>query len=149
MLTQLADAQSLHLKLVRLGQTGDVWVAQPNRLRWNRPDGTYQIDDGKQLWDINEQENQAVPGTSQYFDAAQAKLNLLQLLDVTQPQDQNAALSQLPVAQVTEDGIVCDVYRWTSLSAGAPLQLEAVVTAADRRCACCAPRSCVKVALNR
>ena len=88
-LAQLTDAQSLHLKLVRLGQPSDVWVARPNRLRWNRPDGTYQIDDGKQLWDINEQENQAVPQASQYFGAAQAGLDLLQLLDVTKPQDQS------------------------------------------------------------
>ena len=131
-LTHLSNAESLHLKLVRLGQPSDVWVAKPNRLRWNRPDGTYQIDDGKQLWDVNEQENQAVPQASQYFDADQSRLDLLRLLDVKKPQDQAAVLAERPRGQVTDDGVLCDIYRWTAPSTEDPLQVEAVVGVADQ-----------------
>jgi hypothetical protein len=131
-LRKLTSVESMHLKLVCLGQPSDVWVAQPTRLRWNRPDGTYQIDDGKQLWNINEQENQAVPQASRYFDTEQSRLDLLKLLDIKTRQDQAAVLAARPQGQVTDDGVLCDTYRWTASATENSVQVEAVVSAADQ-----------------
>ena len=69
---------------------------------------------------------------SQYFDADQSRLDLLRLLDVKKPQDQAAVLAERPRGQVTDDGVLCDIYRWTAPSTEDPLQVEAVVGVADQ-----------------
>jgi len=130
-LARLNDAQSLHLKLVRMGKPSDVWVAQPGRLRWNRPDGTYQIDDGRQLWDINERENQAVPQASQYFDGELPRLDVLHLVDIEKAEDQAALRAVQPTGRVTEDGVACETYEWTMQTDQGTMEVRAVVDASD------------------
>src|SRR5260370_6354418 len=56
-----AEAQTLHLLLLR-GVAGEArsegWIKQPNQLRLDEPDGTYQVANGPKLWLVNEQANQ-------------------------------------------------------------------------------------------
>ena len=117
-------------------------MASPNRLRWDRPDGTYQIDDGRQLWDINEQENQAVPQASRYFAGDPSRIDLLQLLDIGKSPDQAAVLAQRPAEQVMEDGVECDVYQWTAKSVEGTVEVKVVASASPTRCCARCVRSC-------
>ncbi|MHB8861540.1 MAG: VIT domain-containing protein [Pirellulaceae bacterium] len=128
----LSNAQSLHLTLVQHGQPTDVWFGQPHRLRKNLSDGAYQIDDGQQLWEINEGENQAIPRASVYFRADQPGFDVLRLVDITQPQEQAELLAARPRERVAANGTLCDVYRWISPSSERPLQVEALVRASDK-----------------
>ena len=46
-LAKLEAAQTIHAQIEQAGKAGEVWVARPGRLRWNDPDGTYQIAQGR------------------------------------------------------------------------------------------------------
>ena len=90
-----------------------------------------------------------MPTASQYFRGDQSRFDLLQLVDVKGPQAQADLLAQLPTDQVTDEGVLCDVYRWTEPAAETPLQVEAVVAAADQTLRAAHPRSYAMVGWNR
>ncbi len=130
-LARLNKADSVHLQLVRDGQASDVWARPPGQLRWNLADGHYQIDDGNQLWRINESANQAVAEPSQFFPADQSGPDWLRLIDMTDHDERQLLLNQKPVERVTIDGVLCDVYRWPMSAVEGGKQIEAHVAASD------------------
>ncbi len=95
------------------------------------PNGSYRIDDGRQLWQVDEKANQAVAEPSQFFRADQPGPDWLRLVDVSDRSDQQRLLQQQPVARVTTDDVLCDVYRWPASAAEGDKQVEAFVTASD------------------
>ncbi len=130
-LARLSQAESLHLQLVRDGTSSDIYTRRPTQLRWNLPDGTYRIDDGQHLWQVDEQANRAVSEPSQFFAAAPSGLDALRLMDVIDPQLRQALLALRPAEQVTTEGIVCDVYRWPTDSVTSDMHMVAYVAAQD------------------
>ena len=87
-LSSINQADSLHLSITRDGITSDIWTQKPNKLRWNNPDGTYQIAHGKQLWLVDEKANRARSTVSPYFlggEGASGGLDVLALLDLPRP----------------------------------------------------------------
>ena len=131
-LAKLSQAESIHLTVVAQGKQSDVWVKQASRLRWNRPDGTYQIDDGKQLWVVDEKANQATSQPSVYFGKNRSGLNWLRILGLNEPKGLEDVLANRPTEQITSDGVLCDVYRWTATSGEGKLQCEALVDAQEQ-----------------
>src|SRR5579872_3202685 len=81
-LKQTAAAESLHLKIARDGQTGEIWYAGPDRFRWNRADGTYKIARRDGIWRVDERENLAVrePVDERGETEKRGRVDLLELL---------------------------------------------------------------------
>ena len=76
-----ARADTLQLEIVHEGKTTQVWAKRPNRLRWDRGAGAYQIDDGKRLWLVDEKANRATTRPSAYFATDGAGLDLKAIHD--------------------------------------------------------------------
>src|SRR5262249_26084568 len=111
-LDRVAGAQTLHLQVIRQGRTADVWVKQPNQLRWDEADGTYQIAHGDKRWLIDERANRATPQPSSFFTGADRPgVDLLSLLDVPHPPDWAGLRDQSPAGWEQRDGHDCHVYH--------------------------------------
>jgi predicted Zn-dependent protease len=133
-LEKVAQAKTLHVKVTRADKTGDVWVQQPRRLRWDNPDGTYQIADGAKLWLVDEKANRAAPQKSAYFpEPDKSGLDLLALLDVPHTSERQDFLDKPPAGRVQRDGIDCLVYRMEVPAAQGKIEIEALAEAATHR----------------
>src|SRR5262245_37817026 len=106
-LDRTTAAQSLHLKITGAGRAGEVWYAQPDLLRWDAADGTYQIARGSTLWRVDESQNLAASEPAAYFgtDAAgRPGVDLLALLEVDSPEARSAIAAQEPVDTIEREG---------------------------------------------
>jgi tetratricopeptide (TPR) repeat protein len=126
-LANLSQADSLHVRLTRDGQTIDVWARRPGQLRWELGAGKYRIDDGERRWEVDERANRAVPAESALPHGEAAGIDLLSLLELPGLVDREQLLAQRPVERQVFDGAMCDVYRWRSEQSDSPWQLEARV----------------------
>ena len=73
MLQRTATADSLQLTLVREGRKEELFVRHGKELRWNRPDGTYQIARDGKSWLVDEKANRANVQPSALFRGAAGK----------------------------------------------------------------------------
>jgi Tfp pilus assembly protein PilF len=132
-LTKVGRSDTLHVKVVRQGQAGEVWARPPQRqLRWDHPDGTYQIARGGKLWQIDEKANRAKSRPSPYYpDAKQPTLDVLTLLDLPAGQREKLA-AQRPDGHAEKDGRDLLVYHLNIPSDDGAIALEARVDATTR-----------------
>ena len=126
-LEKTAKADTIQLSIARDGKSGRLWVKQPNRLRWNHPDGTYSIARGNRLWLVDEKANRATSGPSPYFRDDRPGLDLLALLDLPAGKARKSLLGARPVERVQRDGRLCSVYRTQLATAEGEIRIEALV----------------------
>ena len=107
-LQKTAAADTLELQVTRDGKTGSAWLRGGKELRWNLPDGTYQIARDGKLWLIDEKANRAATQPTSYF-GEQPGQELLAILNVA---PQKELLAAKPAERVQVDGRTFDVYRW-------------------------------------
>jgi Flp pilus assembly protein TadD len=133
-LDRVAGAQTLHLQVTRQGRTADVWVKQPDQLRWDEADGTYQIAHGDQRWLIDEKANRATRQTTSFFSSVDRPgVDLLALLDVPHPPDWVGLRDQNPAGWEQRDGHDCHVYHLQIPAAEGNVELTAWVDATTLR----------------
>ena len=130
-LENTARADSLHLEIAEGGETREAWARSPGRLRLNRPDGTYAIDNGRRLWTVDEQANRAKPGPTAHLRADGAGVDLLSLVDLPEGITREDLASARPVEQRVEAGTLCCVYHWITPRPAGMVQVEAVATAGE------------------
>ncbi len=130
-LENVAEAKTLHFRLMSHGQSGEIWARQPRQLRWDNPDGTYRIADGAKLWSVDEKANRATPGKSPYF-RDQSGLDVLKLLELPDDQPRESLLSKGPAERVQRDGRDCLVYHMEIPAAAGKILIEALVEADTR-----------------
>jgi predicted Zn-dependent protease len=129
-LDRVAASETLHLRVTRHGRTADVWVKQPDQLRWDEADDTYQIAHGAKAWLIDEKANWAAPQPSPFFaGAAQPGVDLLALLELPHPPDWAGLRNQSPAGWEQRDGHDCHVYRLQIPAAEGAVELTAWVDA--------------------
>ena len=126
-LERLGEAETLHLEITRDGESDDVWVKRPGRLRWNHADGTYRIARGPQQWHVNEQENRASLHPAAYFGGEKPALDALALLDLPPIEQPGKLRARQPVEQVKRDGKSLWMYRFDASSAKGKIHIEAAV----------------------
>ncbi|MDB5388719.1 MAG: Vault protein inter-alpha-trypsin, partial [Planctomycetaceae bacterium] len=81
-LSELREAQSLHLELVKEGQTTEVWVRAPGLVRLDETPQRYRIAAGSRLWQIDEAANTVTESDSPWFLTPETPIDLLGLLEV-------------------------------------------------------------------
>jgi hypothetical protein len=132
-LDKVSEAKSIHAKVVVHGQAGEVWTVNPRRLRWDRPDGTYQIALGDKSWDIDEKANRAKLQKKAFFQPTEEQgLDLLQLLDVPLKSEKGLR-DQLADEKVQRDGRDCLIYHLKLPAKDDKLLIEAVVEAGTQQ----------------
>jgi len=131
-LENLANAKTLHLSVIMGGKTAEVWAREPNYLRWNNADGTYQIARGSTLWLVDEKANRAASQACAYFPAERPGLDALALLGVPEPKDRQNLLKSRPLKRVRHDGLDCDLYRVEFTAPQGKLRIEALVDPATQ-----------------
>ncbi len=123
-LDRTADADTLHLRVTRAGQTGDVWVGHPNNLRWEESADRYLIAHGQNVYRVDEVANRVTPGIAAYFRPDRPGVNVFALLDVPTPKPE--ALREARPERGERDGRPVDVYRVEVADRdGTPLTVEA------------------------
>lgn len=126
-------ATALHLRLTANGQVSELQVSQPGQLRWDHPDGTYQIVHGDKAWLVDEKENRATSRSATLFRATSpAELDVLALLPLS-PEQQADLRQQTPREHVTEEGIRYHAYRSAFPEKEGLLQVEVLVDPRDQR----------------
>jgi tetratricopeptide (TPR) repeat protein len=129
----VATTDSLHLRVVHAGETGDVWVSK-GRLRRDHIDGTYEIADAARAWLVDEKENRATSRKSPYFrDTTLAGVDVLALLGVEGTDLGQPLVEQRPADRIERDGSEYLVYRMDVPRAGGKVEVEALVDAGTRR----------------
>jgi tetratricopeptide (TPR) repeat protein len=109
-LDNLDKADTVHLRFSRDNEQFEFWhTSEPNRSRWNHPDGTYRVADGKTYWIVNEKANEARRANSPMVKTADELLNLLWIS--RGPEDRAKVFAALPVSRDREGDIDLDVYR--------------------------------------
>ncbi len=111
-LSELQRADSMQLKIVRDGNSADVWIRSPGLVRYQESAQKYQIAAGSRLWKIDETSNTVEESDSPWFLSPQERIDLLSLLasDIT---DASRLMTARPVEQTTRDGRDCLIYRTT------------------------------------
>ncbi len=107
------DADTLHLRVSTPGRAGEVWVARPNKLRWEESAGKYEVSEGARLLRVDEAANRVTPGQAAYFRADRPGVNLFALVGLPVPSP-SALRAATPAERVVWDGAEFDVYRVTS-----------------------------------
>ncbi len=131
-LASINQADSLHLSISREGKTSEIWTRKPNKLRWNDPDGTYQIAHGKQLWLVDEKANRANLKASPYFldeQGASKGLDIMALLDLPRPQQPESLQFERSPKPVKRDGKGYEVYSLDLPAEKGKIHVEALVDA--------------------
>ncbi len=141
-------AESVRLRLTRQGKTGEVWIKQPFRLRWDEAEGVYQVAVKDKLWQVDEQANRATPHNLSYFkphlrppsgafgvgpNTLGFGLDLFALLGLPSAFDQGELRQARPVERVERDGLPCLVYRFELPAEGETVRVEALADAATQR----------------
>ena len=126
-LENTAKADTVQLSISRDGKSSRLWVKQPNRLRWNHPDGTYSIARENRLWLVDEKANRATSGPSPYFHDDRPGLDLLALLDLPADKARKSLLGVRPAEQVQRDGRQCNLYRAEVAAREGEIRIEALV----------------------
>jgi len=131
-LENLANAKTLHLSVTMAGKTAEVWATKANYLRWNNPDGTYQIARGSRLWLVDEKANRAASQACTFFRGEKPKLDTLALLGLPEPKDRQRLLESRPLKRVRHDGLDCDLYRVEFTAPQGKVRIEALVDPATQ-----------------
>ncbi len=128
-LDRVADADALHLRVTKNGQTGEVFVAASNKLRWEESADRYLIAQGQNVYRIDERANRVTPGVADYFRPDRPGLDVFGLLGLPRPNPE--ALREARPAAVEKDGVAVNVYRLALADRdGTPLTVEAEADAA-------------------
>ncbi len=127
-LKKTAAADTLELQVTRDGKPSTAWLRGGKELRWNLPDGTYQIAREGKLWLIDEKANRAAAQPSTYF-GEQPGQELLALLSVA---PQKELLAAKPAERAERNGHKCDIYRWEMPEEKGKLRVEAEVDVDSR-----------------
>ncbi len=130
-LANAARARTLHCRVVRDGETFEVWAEQTGRLRQDAPDGTYQVAYDGTLWQVDEKANRATARPSPYHRDGN-ELDLLALLLSSAERGARSAefseqLRAEPVGRIALDGRDCLVYRMEAPAAEGGVEIEAFV----------------------
>jgi predicted Zn-dependent protease len=128
-------AAALHLRIQRADRPAgkpashaqEAWSARGEKLRVNRPDGTYDIAQKEKLWQIDEKANRATSGASPYYRRDTKSLDLLPLVGLST----FSALAARPVHEMIGDKLY-DVYRFETTADGRSLWIEARVDPATQ-----------------
>ncbi len=131
---ELRGAGSLHLRVVRDGQTAEVWVRAPGLVRREESPQKYEIAAGSRLWRVDEETNTATETDSPWFSAPDRQVDLVALLDVG-VRDATALLNSRPRERSQFDGRECFVYRAQVEAASERIELEGFVDAQNKQLA--------------
>ncbi len=134
MIDELRGAGSLHLRVVRDGQTAEVWVRAPGLVRREESPQKYEIAAGSRLWRVDEETNTATETDSPWFSAPDRQVDLVALLDVG-VRDATALLNSRPRERSQFDGRECFVYRAQVEAASERIELEGFVDVQNRQLA--------------
>jgi predicted Zn-dependent protease len=129
-LTKVANTDTVQLEIQRDGQRENVWVKHPAKaVRWNHPDGTYDIARGNQRWEINEPENRAASLASNFFPAGLPGFDVFSLLALPPSVDRDKLAVARPSEHFERSGALCYLYRWDVPTDDGLLTVEASVDA--------------------
>jgi hypothetical protein len=132
-LTKVANTDAIELEVKRNGQTEKLWVKHPTKtVRWNHPDGTYDIVRGDNRWEINEQENRAKARSSDLFPSGLPGFDWLSLLSLPANVDRGKLIAATPVEQFKRSGAPCFLFRWEFPADDGLLTVEATADAHSR-----------------
>ena len=126
----VADADGLHLRVTKNGQTAEVYVGPENKLRWEESADKYLIAQGPNVYRIDEKVNRVTPGVADYFRPDRPGLDVFGLLGLPRPSP-DALRESHPAAVADRDGNPVNVYRVELADRdGSPLTVEAEAEAA-------------------
>jgi predicted Zn-dependent protease len=126
-LDNVAKTQTIHFQVTRNGETFEAWAEKPGRLRLSAPDGTYEIAQDGQLWQVDEKTNRAIVLPSPYHRSGDKhELDLLALLPYLEWKRAEVA-DVRPSEHMERDGIDSLVYRVEMDQPKVNLKLEALV----------------------
>lgn len=122
------SASSLHLQVVRDGQTAEVWVRAPGLVRREQTAQRYEIAAGSRLWRIDEETNTAQETDSPWFQSTDRQVDLVALLDLGIT-DVTALLNSRPTDRALFEGRDCLVYRAHVQATAERIELQGFVDA--------------------
>lgn len=122
----VADADGLHLRVTKNGQTAEVFVGRENQLRWEESAEKYLIAHGQRVYRVDEAANRVTPGIADYFRPDRPGLDVFALLGLPRPTPDTVRVSRR-VAEVDLGRLVVNVYRMRLFDPArpdAPLDVE-------------------------
>jgi len=130
-LTRTSSSESLELTVTQDGKSSEVWV-HGQKLRQNRPDGTYRIARDGKLWLVDEKANRASSQSASLFRDETGGVDLLALLEL--PPDRlgnkrQELLATQPAEHLIRNGRELAIYRWQTVGPDGTLRIDAVVDA--------------------
>ena len=109
-LDNVANAKSLQVEVTLDGKKTQLW-AGGGRLRWNQPDGTYQIARGDRVWSVDEKANRAASRPAQYFRGEKGGLDPVRLLALADEKGRELLDQAQPKERAKLGEVECLVYR--------------------------------------
>ncbi len=79
---EVRQAKTLQLKVTKQGDSADVWVSAPGKVRWEESPQQYKIANGSRWWKIDETENAASPEAPPANLDARQPIDLLKMLNL-------------------------------------------------------------------
>lgn len=130
-LDTIARVQTLHARLVVNGQECEVWAKRPNRIRFDYPNGKYEISNGPTMWKVDVPNNEATQKPSSYFNDAQRRgIDVLDgLIRMEYTDNFSGFFSEGPTGHIEKENNTFDVYQMEFDDHGYKIQFEALVNA--------------------
>ncbi|OWK43137.1 VIT domain-containing protein [Fimbriiglobus ruber] len=128
-LDRAADAETLHLQVITGDTPRDVWVAHPDRIRWDDSADRYQIARGDLVYTIDEKANRATVVAKSYFRPDRRGLNLFALVNVSTPSPDRVRVARSE--RIERDGATVD--RFYVSCGGEEAVIEADALTGDLR----------------
>ncbi len=118
-------AKSLQFKIIKEGQTANVWVKLPGEVRWEMSPTEYSIAIGSRRWEIDEAQNTYETSASDWYDEEGGRIDLLSLIGIV---GQEAARFRevKPSGEISHEGKRCQIFRMTTTEAKQPILIEAI-----------------------
>ena len=79
---EVRQAKTLQLKVTKQGDSADVWVSAPGKVRWEESPQQYKIANGSRWWKIDETENEASSEAPPANLDARQPIDLLKMLNL-------------------------------------------------------------------
>ena len=128
-LKKMTEANTLHLRVMRDGETEEIWLRRPGLMRREEDRTRYEIVRGNRSWKIDEKRRQVTVTQSAAAGNPSATIDLFQLIESSDAIDRSKLIAQHPAERVEEKGIVYDRYRMRVDFNSKPVHLVALVDA--------------------
>ncbi|MBN2314246.1 MAG: hypothetical protein JXM79_09975 [Sedimentisphaerales bacterium] len=128
-LEKFSRVQTLHARMVDNGQECEVWAKRPNRIRFDYPNGKYEISNGPTMWIVDEPNNMATQKPSWHFKEAQRRgIDVLDsLIRMEYTEGFSGFFSEGPSSQIKKGNKTFDQYQMEFDDHGSKIQFEALV----------------------